>query len=68
MHDATDDPYGDESELTAVINGLSGDNFTLTNSRNSQPSYSPQVANASLKARSPGAPFSMAMMARRWLT
>src|SRR5450759_3234668 len=30
--------------------------------------YSPQAANASLKARSPGAPFSMAMMARRWLT
>jgi len=22
MHDATDDPYGDESKLTAVINGL----------------------------------------------
>jgi len=30
--------------------------------------YSPHAANASLKARSPGAPFSMAMMARRWLT
>ncbi len=30
--------------------------------------YSPQAAKASLKARSPGAPFSMAMMARRWLT
>ena len=28
-------------------------------------SYSPQVAKASLKARSPGAPFSIAMMARR---
>jgi hypothetical protein len=30
--------------------------------------YSPHAAKASLKARSPGAPFSMAMMARRWLT
>src|SRR5882757_5543283 len=30
--------------------------------------YSPHAANASLKARSPGAPFSIAMMARRWLT
>jgi mRNA interferase MazF len=29
--------------------------------------YSPHAANASLKARSPGAPFSIAMMARRWL-
>ena len=29
--------------------------------------YSPQTAKASLKARSPGAPFSIAMMARRWL-
>ena len=29
--------------------------------------YSPQAAKASLKARSPGAPFSIAMMARRWL-
>jgi hypothetical protein len=27
--------------------------------------YSPHVAKASLKARSPGEPFSMAMMARR---
>ena len=33
-----------------------------------RPPYSPQAAKASLKARSPGAPFSMAMMARRWLT
>jgi len=24
MYDATDDPYGDESELTAVINGPIG--------------------------------------------
>jgi hypothetical protein len=30
--------------------------------------YSPHAANASLNARSPGAPFSIAMMARRWLT
>jgi len=30
--------------------------------------YSPHAAKASLKARSPGAPFSIAMMARRWLT
>ena len=30
--------------------------------------HSPHAANASLNARSPGAPFSMAMMARRWLT
>ena len=30
--------------------------------------YSPHAAKASLNARSPGAPFSMAMMARRWLT
>jgi hypothetical protein len=30
--------------------------------------YSPQAANASLNARSPGAPFSIAMIARRWLT
>jgi hypothetical protein len=29
--------------------------------------YSPHAANASLNARSPGAPFSIAMMARRWL-
>jgi hypothetical protein len=33
----------------------------------SQPPYSPHAANASLNARSPGAPFSIAMMARRWL-
>src|ERR1700730_4201047 len=30
--------------------------------------YSPHAAKASLNARSPGGPFSMAMMARRWLT
>ena len=29
--------------------------------------YFPHAANASLNARSPGAPFSIAMMARRWL-
>lgn len=29
--------------------------------------HSPHAANASLNARSPGAPFSIAMMARRWL-
>jgi hypothetical protein len=29
--------------------------------------YSPHAANASWNARSPGAPFSIAMMARRWL-
>src|SRR5579872_4302617 len=34
----------------------------------SRTGYSPQAANASLKARSPGEPFSIAMMARRWLT
>jgi hypothetical protein len=33
-----------------------------------EPENSPHAANASLKARSPGAPFSIAMMARRWLT
>src|SRR5882757_9475569 len=33
----------------------------------SAPAYSPHAANASLKARSPGEPFSIAMMARRWL-
>lgn len=29
--------------------------------------YSPQAAKASLKARSPGEPFSIVMIARRWL-
>ena len=33
-----------------------------------RPPYSPHAAKASLNARSPGGPFSMAMMARRWLT
>ena len=30
--------------------------------------HDPHTANALLNARSPGAPFSIAMMARRWLT
>jgi hypothetical protein len=39
------------------------DSFAKTDSP-----YSRHAANASLNARSPGAPFSMAMMARRWMT
>jgi hypothetical protein len=54
----------------AEVEGIFGN---VTNAGRNTPDasaapYSPQVANASLKARSPGAPFSMAMMARRWLT
>ena len=48
---------------------LNGDQLKLESASAALPaSYSPHIANASLNARSPGAPFSIAMMARRWLT
>ena len=54
-------PPGRQGEACARI--ADGDN-----GRDEANPYSPQAANASLNARSPGAPFSIAMMARRWLT
>jgi hypothetical protein len=55
------DPVDGPADLTACV-GLRRRSSGTALSR-----YSPHAAKASLKARSPGEPFSMAMRARRWL-